>query len=162
MAHAPTIGPAWRQLMDACRTATLATTGPGGRSRLVPICFALGDPGPDGATLIWSALDAKPKQEADVRRLARVRDILAHPDVTLLFERWSEDWSRLAWIRLRGLATLVEPADDPSLHARIVASLRSRYPQYRQQPIDRLPLIRIAVTSTTSWSATSDTPGGPA
>jgi coenzyme F420-0:L-glutamate ligase / coenzyme F420-1:gamma-L-glutamate ligase len=148
------IPPAARELMVGCRIATLATLSPAGQPRLVPICFTLGETGPAGSTLIWSPLDAKPKRDADVRRLARVRDILERPHVTLLFERWSEDWSELAWVRVRGLATLVEPDDDADAHPRVVASLRMRYPQYLRQPIDRSPLIRIAVTAVTSWSAT--------
>jgi PPOX class probable F420-dependent enzyme len=157
-----TIATVWRELMERCRTATLATLGPDGRPRLVPICFTLDDPGPAGATLLWSPLDTKPKRDADVRRLARVRDILERPDVTILFERWSEDWSELAWLRVRGLATLVASDDDPEAHAGVVAALRSRYPQYRVQPIERLPLIRITITAVTSWSATPGLPGEPA
>jgi PPOX class probable F420-dependent enzyme len=140
------------------RTATLATISPSGRPRLVPICFVIEEHAMDVPRIhVWSPLDAKPKRSGDVRHLARVRDIAARPQVTLLFERWSEDWSRLAWSRADGLATLVEPTDDGEAHRRAVEALRGKYPQYRDQPIDHLPMIRIAVTGTSRWQATEPT-----
>jgi PPOX class probable F420-dependent enzyme len=138
------------------RTATLATHSKDGRPRLVPICFVLADPEPDDPrTLLYSPLDEKPKGAADVRDLARVRDIAKRPEVTLLFERWSEDWSRLAWLRARGTATLMEPDDDSRTHRRAVHALRTKYPQYRSQRIQALPMIRVIVFDAVSWSATA-------
>jgi PPOX class probable F420-dependent enzyme len=87
----------------------------------------------------------------DVRHLARVRDILARPEVALLVHRWSEDWSELGWLRLRGTATLVEPGDAPADHAAAVAALREKYPQYATHRLEGRPLIRIVVTRASSW-----------
>jgi len=139
--------------MAGQRTATMATISGDGRPRLVPLCFVVERPtASDGPVVLWSPLDAKPKRDADVRRLARVRDIEARPEVTLLFDRWSEDWTELAWVRASGHATIVEPrAGDPA-HTRAVSALRAKYPQYRSQPIDRLPMIRITVTDVTRWT----------
>lgn len=144
-----------RAFMAERRTATLATLSADGRPRLVPVCFVLADPDdvdPE-QTVVWSPLDEKPKRASDVRDLARVRDIVARPEVTLLFERWSEDWTQLAWLRAVGNATLVEPGDDVAAHRRAVEALRARYPQYRSQSIEQRPMIRIDVTATTAWSA---------
>jgi PPOX class probable F420-dependent enzyme len=136
------------------RTATLATLSPAGRPRLVPICFVLDtDTSVPAQTVIWSPLDAKPKRAGDPRHLARVRDIVARPDVTLLFDRWSEDWSELAWVRALGEAKLVEAGADDDGRRRAVEALRAKYPQYLAQPIDRLPMIRIALADVTSWQA---------
>jgi len=136
------------------RTATLATLSKDCRPRLVPICFVLADPEPDDPrTLLYSPLDEKPKGGVDVRDLARVRDIAERPEVTLLFERWSEDWSCLAWLRARGMATLLEPDHDTGAHRRAVHALRAKYPQYRAQRIEALPMIRVIVFEAVSWSA---------
>lgn len=133
-----------RVLLAEARRATLATIGDDGRSRLVPICFVVVD------DVVWSPLDAKPKAVADVRALARVRDITARPDVTLLVDRWSEDWSGLAWLRIRGAARLAEPHDVP---APIVEDLIAKYPQYRDHDLARRPMIRVAIEEVTSWWA---------
>jgi PPOX class probable F420-dependent enzyme len=154
----PSLTPSQRGLLAASRRAVLGTVDPSGRPRLVPVCFAL-DPGrldrPDEAPVIWTPLDEKPKAAVDVRALARVRDLLARPRVTLLVDRWDEDWSRLAWLRLLGTATLVEPdGPEADAHARAVRSLRVRYPRYANQALETLPMIRIAVERVVGWEAT--------
>ncbi len=136
-----------RAILEEARTATLATIDPDGRPRLVPICFVVMD------DTLWSSLDEKPKVVGDPRTLARVRDIVARPDVALLVDRWSEDWSELAWVRLRGLAELVEPdAQDPGRRAGVTA-LRAKYPQYVDYDLAARPMIRIEIKGATSWGA---------
>ncbi len=140
--------------IEGRRTATLATLSATGQPRLVPICFVLGDPVPgDTRAVLYSPLDEKPKRSADVRALARVRDIGDRSRVTMLFERWDEDWSHLAWLRARGTASIVEPHDDALAHQRVVRALRAKYPQYREHRIDALPLIRVVIDEVVSWSA---------
>ncbi len=133
-----------RTLLEEARTATLATVGPDGQPRLVPICFVV-----DGDDAIWSPLDEKPKAVDDVHSLARVRDVLARDAVVLLVQRWSEDWSELAWLRLVGTASL---ADTPP--AAVIAALRARYPQYASHDLEHRPALRIIVDRAQGWSAT--------
>jgi PPOX class probable F420-dependent enzyme len=143
-----------RRFIEERRTATLATISDSGQPRLVPICFALAVPVPaEPIAILYSPLDEKPKRGEDVRALARVADILKRPEVTLLFDRWSEDWSRLAWLRARGSASLMEPLDDAEAHSAAVDALRTKYPQYRGHAIDVRPLIRIVIAEVVSWSA---------
>ena len=122
----------------------------------MPICFVLADcESDDPRTLLYSPLDEKPKRSVDVRDLARVRDIAERPEVTLLFERWSEDWSSLAWLRASGSARLVEPEDDREAHQVAVAALRDKYRQYRSHAIEARPVIRIDLAKTVFWQASS-------
>ncbi len=123
-----------------------------GRPRPVPIAFAFRDT-PDGL-VVYSALDEKRKSVGDPHRLARVRDIGAHPRVTVLVDRWDEDWSRLAWVRLEGTATVVEPTDmtEPE-HSLAVGLLRERYKQYATHRLESRPIIRIAVQRVSGWQA---------
>ena len=139
-----TLSPDERALMTAARRATLATVDGSGRPRLVPVCFAIDD------DIVWSPIDQKPKSTSDPRALARVRDIAARPEVTLLVDRWSEDWSELAWLRLSGRAEMVEAADIPG---GIVGALRARYPQYDRQDLGHRPMIRISIDRVRSWFA---------
>jgi PPOX class probable F420-dependent enzyme len=132
-----------RGFVESARTAILATTTPGGRPRLVPICFVL------AGDRLLSPLDEKPKRVDDVRDLARVRDIAARPRVSLLVHRWDEDWSRLGWVRLLGDARLVEPGTP--VHAAAIEPLRAKYPQYDVQAIDRRPMIEVAIDRASAW-----------
>lgn len=141
----PTLNADDRLLLAEARRAVLSTIARDGRPRSVPVCFvAMND-------AIWTPLDEKPKRTADPRALARVRDILHDPRVTVLADRWHEDWTRLAWIRIEGTASLVQPREPG--HADAVEALRARYPQYGMQTLENRPLIRIGIQQVVAWSA---------
>ncbi len=84
-----------------------------------------------------------------------MQDLLANSRVTLLVDRWDEDWSRLAWVRAYGTATLLERADDPAEHDLAVTALRAKYRQYLEHALESRPIIRIAVDRVVSWGALS-------
>ena len=149
------LSPEDRALLGATRRAVLATVSAAGRPRQVPVCFAIVD-GQSGATL-YSPLDEKPKRGLDPRQLARVRDLLDRPHVSLLADRWDEDWTTLAWLRVDATASLVEPGTPE--HAQAIVALRLRYPQYRTQRLEVCPMIRLAPTRIARWSST-DPPAG--
>ena len=134
--------------MEAARRAILATLDPHGRPRLVPVCFALLDD-ETGTPVLYTPLDEKPKQVTDPRELARVRDILARPEVTILVDRWDEDWSRLAWVRMFGTALLLERGTAE--HEGAVQTLRVKYPQYAGHSLETRPLIRVPIHRITAW-----------
>jgi len=136
-----------RSFVAQARTATLGTIAENGRPRLVPICFVL-----DG-DLLFTPIDEKPKQTSDPRTLARIRDIERRADVTVLIDRWDEDWNRLAWLRIDARASLTE---DPVERARAIAALRAKYPQYADHHLGARPLIRIAIERVRSWGDLSD------
>ena len=148
-----------QEFVTTCRTATLVTLSDRGLPRPVPICFVLVKPDTeDRSTLLYSPLDEKPKHSRDVRDLARVRDIVARPGVTLLFQHWSEDWTQLAWLRAHGRARLVEPGDDVSARESATRALRDKYPQYREHHLERAPMIRITLEAAIAWSAATGRP----
>jgi PPOX class probable F420-dependent enzyme len=126
-----------RAFAATARTATLATIAPSGRPRLVPICFIVGDDDHLGRPRLYTPLDDKPKRTADPHDLARVQDLLVLPEASLLVDRWSEDWSRLGWLRLHARGVLLEPEPhEREEHAAAVAALRAAPP-----PSDQLACI---------------------
>jgi coenzyme F420-0:L-glutamate ligase / coenzyme F420-1:gamma-L-glutamate ligase len=148
MSADPILTPAQRDFLASARSAVLATIAPDGRPRLVPICLVLDERSP----LVYSELDEKPKEVADPRRLARVRDVIRDPRVTLLADRWDEDWAGLAWLRCHGTAGLLEPVGEGAAeHRNAVAALRSKYPQYRTHDLAGRPMIRVNLEAATSW-----------
>lgn len=152
MSTAAALAQPFRAFIERRRTAVLVTLTADGRPRPVPICFVLDDVDGQGA-MLFTPLDEKPKRDPDVSRMARVRDIAAHPGVTLLFEHWDEDWTQLAWLRARGDAFLDDAATDPERHRRVVTSLRRKYPQYRSHALEQRPLIRVDLRDISAWSA---------
>jgi PPOX class probable F420-dependent enzyme len=131
-----------RQLMATARVGRLATLAPDGRLHLVPICFAL-----DGDVL-YSAVDAKPKRS---RRLQRIENVRAHPDVAVLVDHYEEDWSRLWWVRLQGRGRVVERGREFELALRLLAE---KYDQYRQRRPPG-PVLAIEIDEWRGWSATA-------
>ena len=141
-------GPDARRLLAEARRATLGTIAADGVPRLVPICYAVHATAP----VMYSPLDEKPKRVAAVRELARVGDIARDPRVTVLVDRWDEDWARLAWLRCDGRATLIEAVGvDAVEHALAVEALRARYAQYADHDLGARPMLRIVVARTASW-----------
>ena len=124
------------------RVARLATADAAGRPHNVPVCFAH-----DGRCL-YIALDEKPK-DVPVTRLKRVRNILENPSVALVADRYSEDWSRLAFVMVRGQAELAQPGADE--HAAAVRLLRGKYHQYEEMRIEENPVIAIRPERVASW-----------
>ncbi len=121
---------------EVARVARLATVDPQGRPHAVPICFVV-----DGETL-YTVVDEKPKR---TRRLQRLRNIEANPQIEVLIDHYDEDWSRLWWVRLRGTARIV---DDP----RAVELLAAKYAQYREHPPGG-PVIAVSIEERTEWRA---------
>ena len=134
-----------RTFLATARRAVLGTIAPDGRPRLVPICFVLAADEP----VLYSPLDEKPKRMADPLALARIRDIGADPRVTVLVDRWDEDWTRLAWLRCDARGSLRSPS--AAGHRDIVAALRAKYPPYETHRLEDRPLIRIEIERVTSW-----------
>ena len=143
----PVLSIAERSFVAGARRAVLVTIAPDGRPRPVPCCLVLDETRP----ILYSPLDEKPKSVDEPRGLARVRDILADPRVSVLVDRWDEDWTRLAWLRCSGTASLLEPADGGDEHAWAVTALRAKYPQYATHRLEARPIIRIAIERSSSW-----------
>jgi PPOX class probable F420-dependent enzyme len=139
------LGDAERRFLSAARRAVLVTVDPAGLPRPVPVCHAV-----VGDTVV-TPLDEKPKSSADPLDLARVRDIEARPDVVLLVDRWSEDWSALGWLRVYGRASIVRHDEDG--HAEAVAALRDKYAQYAGHRLDERPVIRVVPVRSRVWGA---------
>ena len=84
----------------------------------------------------------KPKASS---RLQRERNLEADPRATLLVEHWDrDDWSQLWWVRAE---LRFEGDAAPALAAR----LAERFQQYRDQPFDRVLLLRVV--GVTGWAA---------
>jgi PPOX class probable F420-dependent enzyme len=127
-----------RRRVAEARVGRLATIDPDGRPNVVPFVFAL-----EGETL-YSAVDEKPKRS---RRLRRVENIEARPDVTVLVDHYEEDWSRLWWVRLRGRGRIVIAGAE---FDRALALLAEKYRQYRDAP-PAGPVIAIEIVEWRSW-----------
>jgi PPOX class probable F420-dependent enzyme len=132
-----------RAFLESLRVARLATADGAGRPHAVPVCFAV----LDERTIVF-AVDDKPKARA--RPLKRMRNLAENPSFALVADRWDEDWSRLAYVLVRGRGATCA---DPARRAAAVAALRARYPQYVAMGLDaaRHEVVELSVERVHRW-----------
>lgn len=131
-----------REYVETARVGRLATADSEGRPHAVPVCFAFAD------DHIVTAIDEKP-QRVSPDTLRRSRDINENPRVALIVDHYTDDWSQLGWVQIRGTATRCTPGEDP--HPPGIRALRKKYDQYATHNLDERPLIRISPGSVRSW-----------
>jgi PPOX class probable F420-dependent enzyme len=129
-----------RRFLMARKVGHLATADRNGVPHVVPVCFALAE----GA--LYITIDEKPKR-ADAP-LKRLRNIAENPTVAVVVDRYDNDWTRLGWVMLRGLAEILISGPE---HARAQELLRARYPQLNDMQIASLPVIAVRIARVTSW-----------
>ena len=142
MAPRSTLRDAEMVFIHSQRVARLATSDADGHPHVVPVCFAF-----DGSRF-FIALDEKPKR-VDQRHLRRVRNIEARHEAMLLFDRYDDDWSRLAYVQVYGHADLLMPGAPA--HAEALFLLRDRYDQYRSMKLEEYPVIVITPERVVGW-----------
>ena len=121
------------------RVARLATADTEGRPHVVPIAFAHDDEN------LYFVVDDKPKRS---RNLKRLRNIAGNPRVSVLVDHYEDDWTRLWWVRVDGVAHVL---DHEAEAQRAIDLLARKYPQYeRKRP--QGPVVAIRIEHMTGWS----------
>jgi PPOX class probable F420-dependent enzyme len=130
-----------RHFLDTRQIGHLATADRSAVPHVVPVCFGLAD------DRLYITIDRKPKRDRG-RPLRRLSNIADNPRVAIVFDRYDEDWRRLAWVMLHGRAEILA---DGSEHDRAQALLRARYPQLEAMEIADLPVIAVHIERVASW-----------
>ncbi len=133
------LDPLVRAFVTRRRVGHLATSDTEAMPHVVPVCFA------EREGAVYIVIDEKPKATT---RLRRLRNIERNPQAALVLDHYSEDWSRLAWVMLRGRADTLAAGDE---HRAAIAALREKYPQYREMALDDRPVIRLVPDRVNSW-----------
>jgi PPOX class probable F420-dependent enzyme len=127
-----------KEVIASERRAVLTTADGEGRPHAVPVVFAIHD------DHVLTPIDRKPKT---TRSLGRRKNIEQNPHVALLIDRWSEEWTGLAWVMIRGTAS-VQPASESTEE---IETIIARYRQYRDT-IEGSEIIRIVPWRISWWS----------
>jgi PPOX class probable F420-dependent enzyme len=129
--------------LRAGRVAHLATVDASGQPLVIPICFAF-----DGQEF-FSPIDEKPKRLSP-QRLKRLRNIEENSQVSLVIDRYEEDWRKLGYVLVSGRATILLTGQK---HRRAVSLLRRKYRQYHSMAIDQRPMIVIKPAGVKTWGS---------
>ena len=96
---------------------------------------------------VYTPIDEKPKR-VGADRLLRVRNVRENPQVALVVDDYDEDWSKLAFVIVRGRAEIVDRGGERS---GALTLLREKYPQYRAMALEERPLLVIEPESVAAW-----------
>ena len=110
-----------------------------GQPHVVPVTFAVVE------SRLVIGIDEKPKSTMDLRRLRNIRE---NSRVSVLWDKYAQDWRQLWWVRADGVAS-VEVAGsswDTSW-----AALNEKYPQYENREHEG-PVIVVEVDTWRGWA----------
>ena len=130
------------ELLTLERVARLATADQHARPHVVPIVFVYEEP------FLFTPIDAKPKSVDDWHDLRRVRNIETNGRASVLVDVYNENWSKLAWVRMDGVAEILTTGED---HRHALNLLAGKYKQYEGLPLGEAPLIRIHIEQVSQW-----------
>jgi PPOX class probable F420-dependent enzyme len=97
---------------------------------------------------VFTPIDAKPKSVDDWHGLRRVRNIETNGRASVLVDIYSENWSKIAWVRMDGVAEILTTGDD---HRHALGLLGAKYKQYEGMPLGEAPVIRIRIEHVSQW-----------
>jgi PPOX class probable F420-dependent enzyme len=130
-----------RSRFSSARVARLATVSAAGEPHLVPVVFAA------DAERVYLAVDHKPKT---TRALRRLDNIAATGQVSLLVDRYDEQWDTLWWVRVDGVGSVVGADSGEGVAA--IDALVAKYPQYAgARPLG--PAVVVANLRWRFWAA---------
>ena len=131
--------------IEALSDATVARLGTADRSgvpHVVPVCFGVSN------GCIFILLDHKPKR-AKLTNLKRVKNILENSNVSLIIDRYDDDWTNLWYILISGHAALLEETPE---RPEVLDTLVHKYPQYESRDLYSNPLIKIIPSNVLFWA----------
>jgi PPOX class probable F420-dependent enzyme len=67
------------------------------------------------------------------QRLKRIKNIQDNPNVALLIDEYSEEWTRLAFVMIQGKASIITSRTQGNIHIReAYKKLMTKYRQYQK------------------------------
>jgi PPOX class probable F420-dependent enzyme len=130
------------ELLTLERVAHLATADQYARPHVVPIVFVYEHP------FVFTPIDAKPKSVEDWHDLRRIQNIETNGRASVLVDVYHENWSKIAWVRLDGIADILTTGDD---HRHALNVLAGKYKQYEGMPLGEAPVIRVRIEHVSQW-----------
>ncbi len=132
-----------KNIIISHKIARMATVDGSGNPLVLPVCFAY-----DGRC-IYSPIDKKPKRVSS-DKLKRVRNVLDNPNVSLLIDKYVENWNNLYYVIVIGRADVLNGGEE---YERSLKILSEKYDQYRKMGLENLgaPVIKITPEKIISW-----------
>lgn len=138
------IRPDTKEFIQKVRVARLATIDSDFKPHLVPVVFVF-----DGNNF-FTPVDEK-RKKAKPEKLRRIKNIEGNPSVALLIDEYNEDWTRLAFVMIQGVASIVKSRPQADIQVQeALKQLTIKYTQYQRVGTGEI-LIRIKPEKVVSW-----------
>ena len=138
------IPPAVEEFIERARVARLATVDFASKPHLVPVVFVF------DANHFFIPVDEK-RKIAKPEKLKRIKNIKHNPDVALLIDNYSEDWTKLAFVMIQGRASIASKTQGNFQLREAYKKLTIKYLQYEKVGVGEMCII-IAPEKVASWS----------
>lgn len=138
------IPPAVEEFIERARVARLATIDSEFKPHLVPVVFVF-----DG-NHFFIPVDEK-RKTAKPEKLKRIRNIQDNPNVTLLIDEYSEDWTKLTFVMIQGKASVATKEEGNIQVREAYKKLMTKYLQYQKVSVGEMCII-ITPKKVASWS----------
>lgn len=132
------------EFIERARVARLATIDSEFKPHLVPVVFVF-----DG-NHFFIPLDEK-RKTAKPEKLKRIRNIQDNPNVALLIDEYSEDWTKLAFVMIQGKASVASKTEGNIQVREAYKKLMTKYIQYQKVGVGEMCII-ITPKKVASWS----------
>jgi PPOX class probable F420-dependent enzyme len=132
-----------KEFIERARVARLATVNSQSEPHLVPVVFVF-----DG-NYFYIPIDEK-RKTVKPDKLKRVLNIKENPQVALLIDEYSEDWTRLAFVMVQGKASIVNQVREDTRLYDAYKKLVAKYLQYQKVRLSET-CIMIKPEKILSW-----------
>ena len=137
------IPPAVEEFIERARVARLATIDSEFKPHLVPVVFVF------NGNHFFIPVDEK-RKTAKPEKLKRIRNIQDNPNVTLLIDEYSEDWTKLAFVMIQGKASIATKEEGNIQVRQAYKKLMIKYLQYQRVGLGERCII-ITPKKVASW-----------
>lgn len=137
------IPPAVEEFIERARVARLATIDSEFKPHLVPVVFVF------NGNHFFIPVDEK-RKTAKPEKLKRIRNIQDNPNVTLLIDEYSEDWTKLAFVMIQGKASVATKEEGNIQVRQAYKKLMIKYLQYQKVGLGERCII-ITPKKVASW-----------
>ena len=138
------IPPAVEEFIERARFARLATIDSEFKPHLVPVVFVF------NGNHFFIPVDEK-RKTAKPEKLKRIRNIQHNPNVALLIDEYSEDWTKLAFVMIQGKASIASKGEGNIQVREAYKKLMTKYIQYQKVGVGEMCII-ITPKKIASWS----------
>jgi PPOX class probable F420-dependent enzyme len=137
------IPPAVEEFIERARFARLATIDSEFKPHLVPVVFVF------NGNHFFIPVDEK-RKTAKPEKLKRIRNIQHNPNVALLIDEYSEDWTKLAFVMIQGKASIASKGEGNIQVREAYKKLMTKYIQYQKVGVGEMCII-ITPKKVASW-----------